>query len=160
MTEAVKFEVSGASNIVAKLESVTFDVRRKGGRFAGGKAAKIIEQAARFNAAALDDPETRESIAANLTSQFNNRLFKRTGDVGFRIGIRGGAKQDAAKGKAGPGGDTWYWRLLEFGTVKAPAQEFMQKAMASSMSAAADEFFRQYDRALDRAIKRANKAAK
>jgi len=152
--------IAGADEVVAKFNSVTHDVRYKGGRFAGRKAAKVIELAAKFGAQEHNDPATRESIAANVTTRFSPRLFKRSGDIGFRIGVSGGAK--AGKGGGGPGGDTWYWRLIEFGvTVRNPfpGRPFMQNALRATAPAATEVFVREYGKALDRAIKRARKAA-
>lgn len=167
----VTFNISGLDALNAKLASVKDDVKVKGGRFALRKAATLIAQRARENALRLDDPETAESIARNIVVRFNGRRFKVNGDIAFRVGILGGAKQyvdsrqNRRKGRVGgsyymgdksnPGGDTWYWRFLEFGTSKIAAKPFMRPALENNMAAAADMFVSEYSKAITRAIARA-----
>lgn len=160
----VESELIGADSLDAKLKAVTEEVRYKGGRFALRKAAKIIEVAAKNNAQRIDDPNTPNSIADNITTRWSSRRYKRTGDLGFRVGVRGGAKGAAeavgeitGKGKGNPGGDTFYWRFVEFGTVNAPAHPFMRPALSRNHGAAQAEFVNQCGKAIDRAVKRASK---
>jgi len=184
MDETIQFNLSGLDHVAAKLGEITDDMKKKGGRFALRKAAQLIRNAARQNAAQLDDPKTPEEIAKNIVERFSNRTFKSTGNLAFRIGVLGGARapeNDARKrrrarngensldnlgefagaGKHNPGGDTWYWRLQEFGTSRAPAKAFMRRALTENIEEATNEFANQYERALERAIKRAaSKAAK
>jgi HK97 gp10 family phage protein len=99
-------------------------------------------------------------------------LFKTSGDLGFRIGVLGGAKQynnmhTRKGGRRGsyatggsylnPGGDTFYWRFLEFGTSRFAAKPFMRPALAQSISEATNTFITEYEKAIDRAIRRAAK---
>ena len=94
----------------------------------------------------------------------------------FRVGVLGGARQYAntrenvRKGRAGqsyrtdgdkgnPGGDTWYWRLLEFGTEKMGAQPIFRPVPSQAGQAAADEFVRQYSKKIDRVLRQAKKKA-
>src|SRR5690554_3534380 len=116
----------GLDALNAKLKSVTEDVRKRGGRFSLRKAAQVIRDAARENAKRLDDPSTPSAIPENIVERWNNRLYKRRGDIGFRIGVRGGAratKEDYADPK-----NTAHWRFVEFGTSKAAARPFMRPA--------------------------------
>lgn len=61
------------------------------------------------------------------------------------------------KGKDNPGGDTWYWRLVEFGTEKTGAKPFMRPALANHTDKATNVFLTEYSKSIDRAIKRAAK---
>jgi len=160
----IQLDMQGLEALTAKLQTLKQETRYKGGRFAGRKAANVIANAAKAKAAQIDDPKTAENIMKNIAVRFNNRLFKKTGDIGFRIGIRGGAKTTIKKGKDGkktnpnnanPGKDTWYWRLVEFGTVKTAAKPFMRPALQESTQAAVNTFISEYQKAIDRAIKRA-----
>ena len=88
--------------------------------------------------------------------RWNGRLNKRTGDLGFRIGVLKGAVLENG-GDLGSGSPTPHWRLLEFGTEKMRAQPFMRSALADNISATVNEFATHYEKGLDRAIKRAAK---
>lgn len=167
----VEFKLEGLEPILKKMRALPVDVRMKGARFAGRKAANVIRETAVENAQRLNDPATKQEIAKNVALRFANREFRRTGDVMFRVGILGGARQYAntkenvRKGRAGgtyktdgssanPGGDTFYWRFLEFGTKKMPAKPFMRPAMEQSRQAAVTEFTSQLSRWLDRYIRK------
>ncbi len=179
-----------------RFDALTHDVREKGVRFAGRKGAKLIADAARQNARHLDDPQTAESIADNIVVRFSPGTFKRTGDVMFRVGVLGGARnyaktrENVRKGRVGKayktdgdksnkGGDTWYWRLVEFGrgpvsakrskfgkkkpladavrgvffgdhVKEAPPHPFMRPALQENIEPTIGEFASQLNRWLDR----------
>lgn len=166
----VRFHVDGLDALIARLASLEDETKYKGGRAALRKATREIEAVARANALQIDDPETAEQIAKNIAIRWNGRLFKRTGALGFRVGVLGGAKNPGKKlqelgelagsGKANPGGDTWYWRLVEFGTSRMRAQPFMRPAMLAAQDRAASIFVREFNKAIDRAIRRKAKLAR
>lgn len=161
MTDAVEFSITGLEELLGKLDEVSFDMKRKGGRFALRRAAQVIRDAAKEGAKRLDDPETAEDIAANVVERWNGRLFKSTGNLGFRVGVLGGAGgSKTSEQLAGlPGKDTRHWRYLEFGSENNRATPFMRPALEQNISAATDTFVREYDKALAMAIKRAKKKA-
>lgn len=160
MTQYVK--MNGVEELSRKLDGLSYDMKKKGGRFALRKAAQVVRDAARQNASRLDDPRTANKISLNITERWNGKLNKRTGDLGFRVGVLGGARDYSAYGelKTGrkatenPGGDTFYWRFVEFGTEKTAARPFLRPAMENNTQAATDEFILQYGKALDRALKK------
>lgn len=161
MVDPVTANVEGLEPLLARMENLSFDLRKKGGRFAMRKAANLIRDRARENAANVNDPKTPEEIAANIVVRFSPKDFKRNGNLVFRVGVLGGARGHAAasgevagQGANNPGGDTFYWRFLEFGTINAPAQPFARRALSENIQAATNEFINQYNKALDRAIKR------
>jgi HK97 gp10 family phage protein len=177
----VETKIEGAEALNAKLKAVGHEISYKGGRFGLRKAANLVASDAKSNALRLDDPKTSEQIAKNVAVRWGSRRFKRTGDLMFRVGILGGAAPSTSraaeysrrrrrkagvkslaelgelvgKGKGNPGGDTWYWRLLEFGTRKMAAQPFMRQALESNTNEATNEFVRHAKKAIDRAVKRA-----
>lgn len=164
MADGVSYELEGIEALLGKLDSVTEDVKYKGGRFALRKAAQKMRDQAKQNAERVDDPESPTRIADNIVERWSNRRFKKTGDLMFRVGVLGGAKRPATAvgeiqgaGSGNPGGDTYYWRYLEFGTAKMAAQPFMRPAQDQAGQAIVSEFSRQYSKAVDRAIKRAKK---
>ena len=161
MADTVEFSILGLDSLLGKLDAVTYDVKRKGGRSALRKAAQLVANKAKEGAARVDDAQTGRSIADNIALRWNGRLFKRTGDLGFRIGVLHGAvlpkRGDQTDTQANA--PTPHWRLLEFGTEKMRAQPFMRSALADNISAVIDTFATHYEKAIDRAIKRAAKKA-
>lgn len=161
MADGVEFSIAGLDSLLGKFKAVTYDLKRKGGRSSLRRAAQFVADKAKEGAQALDDVETGRSIANNIALRWNGRLFKRTCDLGFRIGVM----QGAVLAKAGQqpdisaGGPTPHWRLLEFGTEKMEAQPFMRKALADNISEATNTFVTEFEKAIDRAIKRTAKAA-
>ena len=156
MADGVNFKIEGLAALKGKLAEISDDLRRKSGRAALRKAGNVIVSKAKANAQRLDDPETGRSIADNVTMRWNSKLFKRTGNLGFRIGVAHGAvlKKNPDKGVNAP---TPHWRLLEFGTEKMRAQPFMRPAMESSVQEVVATFVTEYEKGIDRAIKRAQK---
>ena len=161
MTDPLAVNVEGLQPLLARMEGLSFDLRKKGGRFAMRKAANVIRDKARQNAAQVNDPKTPEELAANIVVPFSPKDFKRNGNLVFRVGVLGGARGHAAasgevsgKGKNNPGGDTYYWRFIEFGTANMPAQPFARRALSENIQAATNEFITHYNKSLDRAIKR------
>ncbi|MFJ4589065.1 HK97-gp10 family putative phage morphogenesis protein [Pseudomonas moraviensis] len=161
MADNIDFSLVGIDSLVGKLEAISYDMKRKGGRTALRKAAQVVEAKLKENAERVDDPDSKEKIADNVAIRWSGRTFKATGDLMFRVGILGGAgsKSKASAYDGLPGGDTRHWRLLEFGTEHMAAKPFMRKALADNVSEATNTFITEYEKAIDRAIKRAAKAA-
>ena len=160
---SVEYRVTGMEELTSKLKTVTTDMQHKGGRYALRKAAQVLRDQARMNAARVDDPKTPEDIAKNVVERWDSRTFNKTGNLGFRVGVLGGAKGYAkasgevkGKGKANPGGDTFYWRFLEFGTSHMAARPFIRSAMNRGQEAVG-KFISEYGKALDRALRRAGR---
>lgn len=158
MADGVEFSITGVDSLLGKLESVSYDVRRKGGRAALRKAAQVVMQKARDGAERIDDKETGRSIADNIALRWNGKLFKQTGDLGFRVGVLHGAVLKDG-GDLSPNSPTPHWRLIEFGTEKMAADPFMRPALANSISEVTNTFVTEYEKAIDRAIRRAAKKA-
>lgn len=165
MADDLQFSLTGVDSLIGKLESISYDLKRKGGRAALRKAAQVVANAAKSNAKKLDDSATGRSIAANIALRWNGRVFKRTGDLAFRVGVLHGAVvREKGNPDAGVNGPTPHWRflefgteLLEFGTEKMRAQPFMRPALEENIAAATSTFITQYEKSIDRAIKRAAK---
>ena len=153
----VEFKLEGLDSLLKKLESVSYDVKRKGGRSALRKAAQVVQKSIQTRARALDDPETGRSIADNVAIRWSSRLFKNTGDLGFRVGIQHGAvlpKGGADKQKNAP---TPHWRLLEFGTENMRAHPFVRPALADNIAQVTNTFLSAYEKSIDRILKKKSK---
>lgn len=174
MSDSISFALTGVDELINTLKAVTHETKHKGGRAALRKAARVVAASAQRGALALDDPQTAKSIAKNIDVRWSRKDFRRTGNMVFRVGVLGGAKQYAStkdnvrKGRAGksyktggskdnPGGDTFYWRFLELGTEKSGAQPFLRPALTNNVDLATSTFISEYEKALDRAIRRAAK---
>ncbi len=156
MDDGVDFNLTGMDSLLGKLSEISDDLRRKGGRAALRRAGNVIADKARANARQLDDISTGRSIANNVALRWNGRLFKQTGNLGFRIGVAHGAVLQKLPDKS-VNAPTPHWRLLEFGTEKMKAQPFMRPAAESSIDQVVNTFGTEYELAIDRAIKRARK---
>lgn len=145
-SDGMSYSLEGLKPVLDRFEALPGELRYKGARFAGRKAARVIEKEAKANAAAIDDPATPESIAANITVRFDRRYFRRTRDLKFSVGVR------KANRKTPPGGDTFYWWWQEFGTSKLPAKRYMQRALEQNIDAATAEFGRELEKWMDRNV--------
>lgn len=159
MADSIKFKIEGLDSLIGKLRAVSYDLKFKGGRAALRAAAKVVVLAAQENAQAIDDPESAESISKNIVARWDGDLYKRTGDLGFRVGVLGGAKESKGTKKAYPGGDTFHWRFIEFGTSKIPATPFMRPALSENIDRVTNTFVTFYEKSIDRALKRAKKVS-
>ncbi len=157
MMADIEFGLTGIDSLVAKLESISYDMKRKGGRSALRKAAQLVANKMKEGAQNIDDPETGRSIADNVALRWNGKLFKASGDLGFRVGVLHGAVLKDG-GDTSANSPTPHWRLIEFGTVNMRAQPFARKALADNISEATNTFLTEYEKAIDRAIKRAARA--
>jgi HK97 gp10 family phage protein len=160
MVASVDFKITGADALIGKLRAVSYDLKYKGGRAALRKAAQLVVKAARANAQRLDDPQTPDSISKNIVERWDGKRFKSSGDLGFMVGVLGGARA-TTKGanNSNPGGTTFHWRFKEFGTSRIAATPFMRPALEDNINQATSEFVTQYEKAIDRALKRAKKAS-
>lgn len=163
MADGIEFKLTGIEQLVATMNDVQYETKRKGGRFALRKAAQVIRDQARSNAEKIDDPRSPENISLNIVERWSGRRFRRTGDLMFRVGVLGGARARTNGGSSGnPGGDTFYWRFVEFGTERGGpdrvgARPFMRPSVDQAGQRAVNTFITEYQKALDRAIKRAQR---
>ncbi len=125
MADGIDFTLEGAEELQKLFSNMSDKMVRRATSRAARKSLKPAHKKAKSNALRFDDPETAESIAKNLAIKVSTKRFKLSGIIKASLGVRGGAKDD---GNGGKFGDTWYWRLLEFGTVKMPAQPFLRPA--------------------------------
>lgn len=173
MADGIRFDVSGLDGIKQKMAGMKFEMNAKGGRFALRRAAKELVKQAQENARRIDDPVTAESISKNIVERWNNREFKRNQRLAFRVGVLGGARDPVGarrratrsdrpqrESSENPGGVTFHWRFLEFGTSTMRAQPIFRPVAQQAGQRAVDVFARELNAALDRAIKKGAKQAK
>lgn len=149
--------MTGVPELLKRLDAMSDDIKRKGGRAALGAAARVVRDAAKRNAQSIDDPATREDIEKNITYRFSSKLFRSTGNLGFRVGVQGGAGGNLSKKEldnANPGGDTRHWRYIEFGSENNQAHPFMVPALSQNVQKATDTFVATYDKKLTALLKK------
>ena len=64
MADGVEVNLTGLDSVLGKLDAVSQVTRDKSGRAALRKAANVIRDRARNNAARVDDPLTKEAVSA------------------------------------------------------------------------------------------------
>lgn len=162
------FKLQGLEDLDRKLKQLADPRKIKNiARKALRQGANVVRDAARQNAKALDDPESSERIWKNITVQA--KRSKDNSQVKMTVGVRGGAKQyvsskeNVRKGLAGktyktlgdrsnPGGDTWYFRFIEFGTSRQPPTPFMRPALSKNIGAAENAFATRFNLELDKEL--------
>lgn len=136
MADGIEAKLTGFDEIQKKLAPFSRNSRamRRILTRAGRSGMKSTRDKVKANAKALDDPKDPRKIWKNIYTKINSKHFNSRGYIVAKVGIRGGAKsppkgtkKDAATSGA-PGGDTFYWRFLEFGTAHATAHPFMRPA--------------------------------
>lgn len=153
MSDVLTVNVEGLEPLMKRMSVLPKNLQKRGLAAAARKGAAVIRDAAKKNAQSIDDPETANQIAKNIAVQTSARQGKRVGGAVARVGVRGGAKKTAPvkrtlqerlfrentePDKGNPGGDTWYWRFVEFGTSRTRAQPFLRPAGEQSRQPAFD----------------------
>lgn len=154
MADDVRFDIQGLDALSEKIKAVSATVRQKRGRAALRKAGMLVVKAAAAAIQLTDDPATQRSIARNVAIQWNNRRFRSTGDLAFRIGVRGGAV--IPKGQDVPDGvkaATPHWRFIEFGTKTSVAKPFLRPALSQNIDPVTRAFVDGLEKAIDTAIR-------
>ena len=128
MADGVEVNLTGLESVLGKMDAVSQVTRNKTGRAALRKAANVIRDRARNNAARVD----------------------------VRKG-RAGKSYNTAGDKGNPGGDTWYWRFLEFGTEHMAARPILRPAMNGVDTDVINIFAVELEKAIDRAVRSAAK---
>src|SRR5690554_2046193 len=129
-TDGITYTMEGLPELLGKLDTVTDDMKHKGGRFALRRAAQVIRDQAKQNASKIDDPRSAEDIEANIVERWNGRLFRRTGRLGFRIGVQGGSggNKPASAFSGLPGAGTGDGSHQEFGRQNAAPHPLLNPA--------------------------------
>lgn len=104
-------------------------------RAAGNVIKKEIIKQGPYDAATKDNTHIRKAVVVG-----RSRSKSKNGCEVFTVGIKLG-KKTLANGKAvKTEGDTWYWKLIEFGTSNMTAKPFIRPAAAAAAAAALDAF--------------------
>lgn len=140
----------GSEELLKTLEKMRLNAVKKHARRAAKKALAPVKSDAIENAKQIDDPNTREKIYQNI--QIQTGKTKDKNEVKYRVGVKGGAKQNGVK-KRGRGGDTFYWRFVELGTATIPAIPFLRRALAANIEASTEIFGQEMWKGIQEEIK-------
>lgn len=122
----VGFDDKSLTNLTKKLKQLNDKALTKETTKALRKGANAFKREIVKNAKQLDNSKTQNAIWRNVAIRSKKQTKKSS--IGVYVGILGGAREGKNKG-IGKGGDTWYWRFLEFGTSKMPARPFFRTAI-------------------------------
>jgi HK97 gp10 family phage protein len=150
---AVELNIEGMDQLKRKLEQLSNPKKAKQiARKAGRQAMNLVRDAARTNAKAIDDPETREKIHKNIVVQGGKS--RNSNEIVIRVGIKGGAGQNQhSVSTAGlSGGDTRYWRHIEFGQSNVPAVPFMRPSLSQNINSVTTKFVQVFDAEITQAL--------
>lgn len=158
-TMADSSALTGMNEVLKKFETLQRKAQRRYAQRAGRAAMAIVRDAARENAKAIDDPETRANISKNITLRTGKIRDKNI--INIRVGIQGGASfgdgkttvltNKQLKGFVGPmpensktiglpGGDSRHWRFIEFGTKEIAPVPFMRPALYNNIEPVTKQF--------------------
>lgn len=134
-SDGIDVNLSGAQELEITFRNFRDEVKGKVAKTALRAALKkTVFQQALENLRQLNNPATSTDISKNLMLRFNSKSARRIGSMSFSIGVRGGAKS-REENEANPGGDTYYWRFVEFGTKHAKRYEPITRAAESQSGA-------------------------
>ena len=121
-------------------------------RKAGRQAMNLVRDAARTNAKAIDDPETREKIHKNIVTQGGKS--RNSNEIVIRVGVKGGAgrNQHSVSTAGLSGGDTRHFRYIEFGTSKIPATPFLRPSLSQNLDKVTTKFVQIFDAEITKAL--------
>lgn len=147
----VDVKIEGLDEVLRKMKLLgNARLTRNAAKRATRQAMNIVRDAARSNAKAIDDPDTREKIWKNISVAAGKSKNKDV--IVMRVGIRGGASYSNPTPPNTSGGDTRYWRFLEYGTSEMPATPFMRPALANNVQKVTDTFSQSFSAELDKEI--------
>lgn len=131
--------IQGLDAVLGRLKQLHGKKQINAIKMAMRKGANIIKKDAVARAGALDDSETPNKIYKEIVTRMRKQ---RGNELRISVGVRGGARKYVSNranrraGKVGKsyetGGIVWYWRILEFGSVKMAARPFMRPALKAS----------------------------
>jgi len=150
---AVELNIQGMDQLKRKLDQLSNPKKAKQiARKAGRQAMNLVRDAARTNAKAIDDPETREKIHKNIVTQGGKS--RNSNEIVIRVGVKGGAgrNQHSVSTAGLSGGDTRHFRYIEFGTSKIPATPFLRPSLSQNLDKVTTKFVQVFDAEITQAL--------
>ncbi|WP_336142009.1 HK97-gp10 family putative phage morphogenesis protein [Acinetobacter sp. 102] len=147
----IEVEITGLDDVKNRLQRLANPRKARSiARKAARQAMNIVRDAARLNAKAIDDRDTREKIWKNV--KVSPGKSKNKDVVIMRVGVDGGASFSNKNPKPTSGGDTRHWRWIEYGRSGVPAVPFMRPALATNIQQVTNKFAEVFDAELDKEL--------
>jgi HK97 gp10 family phage protein len=160
----VVVKIEGLDKVVAALRALPPEMGSKGGgpiRGALFAAAKVFKEEARIRAPVGDDTPSPGRLRDNIIT-VRGRNNRHGVAESYMVTVRTGRRGKGALGalaRAYSNRDAWYWRFVEFGTNKMPAQPFLRPAFETKKHEALAVFRTQLSRLVSLAERRARRKA-
>ena len=135
--------LSGFRELAAALKELPQRVARKHLRGSTSKGARVIRNEAR-SLAPKDTGEMAKDIMIKRERSEGDHV------ASFSVFVRTGKKSRLAGRARDVDKDSYYWRFLEFGTAKMPAQPFMRPAFEAKKEEAVDAIGEELDRRIQK----------
>lgn len=159
----MQVKIFGLEQLKKALNQLPVEIQQKALRSAVSASAKVVVDAAIAKAPAGDTGNLKKAIY-----RYRSRSGSGTGRETYLVGVRKGKKAYANTArnrrlnrvgkKYTVEGEAYYWRYLEFGTVKMQAKPFMRPAFEGSKSRILDVMKERLGKAIqDQAKKLAKK---
>lgn len=149
--DSVNLNVQGMEQFQRKMEQLANPRKAKSmARKAARQAMNIARDAARTNAKAIDDPQTREKIHKNIAVAGGKS--RNPNEIIMRVGVKGGASFSNPNPPSLSGGDTRHWRWVEFGSSNNPAVPFMRPALSTNLDQITSKFVQVFDDEINKAL--------
>lgn len=133
MADWITYKLTGADELSRIFKTLPQQMQRQVVVPAAKDAMDIVLKAAKVNWDQIDDPSTFPDIAKNVALIEDTKFFQETGSTKISVGIR--------KTKRGVrGGNTYFWKYLELGTVHIRAYAPMRRALNENTQAVFQEF--------------------
>ena len=133
MADYITYKLKGADELSRIFKTLPSELQRQVVIPAAKDAMDIVLQAAKANWDRIDDPSTFPDIAKNVALIEDTKFFNETGATKISVGVR--------KRKRGVGGgNTFFWKYLELGTVHIRGYAPMRNALGQNQQAVFQEF--------------------
>ncbi len=129
----ITYKLKGADELSRVFRTLPQEMQRQVVVPAAKDAMDIIVKAAKANWDKIDDPSTFPDISKNVAMIEDTKFFEETGSTKISVGIR-------KRRKGVGGGNTFFWKYLELGTVNIRAYAPMRRALNENTQAVFQEF--------------------
>jgi HK97 gp10 family phage protein len=140
-----RFEVKGLRELGLQMRTLSADMAGKVARQATASGASVVRKAVR-DGVPVDTGNLRAAIVMKRLRQTN--LTEE-----YVVAVRKGKRRDvtaAKKGEGKLGKDAYYAHMVEFGTVKMPAQPFVRPGFEASAQPATQAIVKRLKQRIDK----------